>query len=169
MVNWPKHFSKQNDSTFTIFIDPWEGNSSWKSLSEWYEKYQDCLLTHWLLITSILFLLETVYSKIFRCNYLRKEKHFVNFFGILEISIQCSTFSKKRWPSFRTYFWTYGLRKTWLHQSLKSPVSEVPLTSNMVNAPKHRSNMNKSIFTGFIDPHEHNSCWKSSSEWYTKS
>ena len=56
------------------------------------------------------------------------------------------------------HFWTYGLRKTWLHQSLKSPVSEVPFTSNMVNGPKHCSNLNDNIFTVFIDPHERNSC-----------
>ena len=32
MVNVPKHCSKLNDSTFTIFIDPSEGNSAWKKL-----------------------------------------------------------------------------------------------------------------------------------------
>ena len=35
------------------------------------------------------------------------------------------------------YFGNYGLRKTWLDQSLKkSPISEDPLKSNMENAPK---------------------------------
>ena len=34
------------------------------------------------------------------------------------------------------YFRNYGLRKTWLDQRLKSPVSEEPLKSNMENAPK---------------------------------
>ena len=35
------------------------------------------------------------------------------------------------------YFPRYGLRNTWLGKCLKSPVSEDPSTSNMVNGPKH--------------------------------
>ena len=35
------------------------------------------------------------------------------------------------------YLWNYGLRKTWLDQRVKSPVSEDPLKSNMENAPKY--------------------------------
>ena len=35
------------------------------------------------------------------------------------------------------YFGTYRLRKTWLDKCLKSPVSQDPLTSNIVNEPKH--------------------------------
>ena len=39
------------------------------------------------------------------------------------------------------YFRIYGLPRTWLDQCLKSPVSEDPTKSNMVNAPKHCSNL----------------------------
>ena len=39
------------------------------------------------------------------------------------------------------YYRNYGLPKTWLHQCLKSPVSEDPTKSNMVNAHKHCSNL----------------------------
>ena len=39
------------------------------------------------------------------------------------------------------YFRNYGLPKTWLDQCLKSPVSEDPTKSNMVNTPKHCSNL----------------------------
>ena len=35
------------------------------------------------------------------------------------------------------YFLSYGLRKTWLDKYLKSPVSEDPPTSSMVNGSKH--------------------------------
>ena len=38
MENGPKHSSKLNDSTFTIFIDPCEDNSAGKSFSELYAK-----------------------------------------------------------------------------------------------------------------------------------
>ena len=34
-----------------------------------------------------------------------------------------------------------GLPKTWLDQCLKSPVSEDPTKSNILNAPKHYSNL----------------------------
>ena len=39
------------------------------------------------------------------------------------------------------YFRNYGLPKTWLDQCLKSPVSEDPTKSNMVNTLKHCSNL----------------------------
>ena len=39
------------------------------------------------------------------------------------------------------YFRNYGISKTCLDQCLKSPVSEDPTKSNMVNAPKHCSNL----------------------------
>ena len=39
------------------------------------------------------------------------------------------------------YFQNYGLPKTWLDQCLKSPVSEDPTKSNMVNTLKHCSNL----------------------------
>ena len=79
MVIGLKHCWNVKNSTFTIFIDPCEDNSGWKSLSEWYAKFQDCLLTLWLPIRSTLFLLETIYSNNFRYNYLRNEKYFLNF------------------------------------------------------------------------------------------
>ena len=34
------------------------------------------------------------------------------------------------------YFRKYGLRKTWLDESLKTPVLEDPLTRNLVNEPE---------------------------------
>ena len=59
------------------------------------------------------------------------------------------------------YFQNYGLRKTWLDQCLKSPGSEDPSKSNMVNAPKHCSNLKDSSFTIFIDNWECNCLTKS--------
>ena len=99
MINGPKHWWNLNGSTFTIFIDSCEGYLGWKSLPEWCSKFWDCLLTHWLLMTSILFLIETFYSNIFRCNYLRNQKqfqnlffHFVNLHSILNIFKKWMTF-----------------------------------------------------------------------------
>ena len=39
------------------------------------------------------------------------------------------------------YFRNYRLPKTWLDQCLKSPLSEDPKKSKIVNAPKHCSNL----------------------------
>ena len=80
MVNGPRHCWNLNGSTFTIFIGQCEGNSVAKTFSWWYQNYLDYFLTHWLPMTSILFLREAIYCNIFWCNYLRKRKLFLNFF-----------------------------------------------------------------------------------------
>ena len=49
------------------------------------------------------------------------------------------------------YFRNYGFGKAWLDKCLKSAVSQYPLTSNIVNRPKHCSNLNGVTFTIFID------------------
>ena len=54
------------------------------------------------------------------------------------------------------YFGNYGIPKTWLDQWLKSPFSEDPSKRNMVNAPKHCSNLKNSTFTNFVDHWEVN-------------
>ena len=96
MENGPKHFSKLNYRTFTIFIHPCELNSGWKSLSEPYAKYHDCLLTDWHPITRFFFLIVTIYSNIFRWNYLRNGKYFLNFFlRFLNLDSILNIFRKK--------------------------------------------------------------------------
>ena len=48
------------------------------------------------------------------------------------------------------YFRNYRFRKTWLGKCLKSPVSEDPLTDNMVNGLKHSFTFSDSTQTIFI-------------------
>ena len=67
------------------------------------------------------------------------------------------------------YFWTYGLQKTWSDKCIRTSFSKDPSTSNMLNGPKHCSNLNYSTFTITIDPCEDSAGWKSLSEWYAKS
>ena len=55
----------------------------------------------------------------------------------------------------------YGLPKACLDQCLKSPVSEHPSKGNMLNAPKHSSNLKDSPFTIFLDHWEVNCPTKS--------
>ena len=59
------------------------------------------------------------------------------------------------------YFRYYGLPKTWFDQCVKSPVSEAPSKSNMLNARKHCSNLKDSPFTIFINNWEQNCLTKS--------
>ena len=56
MVNGSWYCWNQHHSTFIIFIDLCQGNWVRESLSYWHAKSWDCLLTHWLLIRSIVFL-----------------------------------------------------------------------------------------------------------------
>ena len=96
MLNRLKNCSKLNDNTSTIFIDPCHGNLGWKSLTKWYAKSRDCLLTHWLPVTSIVFLKERIYCNIFRCNYLKNEKKKFNFFfHVLNLASIFNFFKKK--------------------------------------------------------------------------
>ena len=49
------------------------------------------------------------------------------------------------------YFRNYGRQKMWLDKCLKSPISDDPLTGNMVNRPRFWFSLNASSFTIFVD------------------
>ena len=100
----------------------------------------------------------------------QKEKSvfFSIFLCISEIYIKFSTFSKKRWPSYKMYFGKYGLRKKWLDKFLKTHVSEDPSTSNMVNVAKQIYNLDDSTTTIFIYHWERDSVGKTVIYCYAK-
>ena len=162
MVNVPKHFWNLYGSTFIILIGHWQRNCVRKSLSYWHAKSGDCLLTYWLPIKSI-----QRYQ--FRCNYLRNKNflifflvHFWNLFYILEIFQNKMTLTAFVFPKVHTL-------KRWLDNCLKSPLSEDPSTSNMVNVPRHCWNLHHSNFVTFIDLCQGNWVGKSLSYWHAKS
>ena len=168
MINGAKHFSRRNNSAFPIFIGPCADNYCWKSLPEGYAKSYGFLLVHWLLIISILFLTEAIYSKIFRNNYLRNEKYFLNFLlTLINLDLVLNIFKKKTLTA--DVFFNLQTRKTWSDKCLKSPVSEDPSTSTMVNGPKHCSKFDDSNLTILIDPCEGNSGLKILSKRYSQS
>ena len=82
MVNGTKHCWILKDGTFTMVIHHFDCNSVGQNVSEWYANSEDYLLTHWLPMTSILFLTESNYCNIFRCSYLRNLKYFLKFFFV---------------------------------------------------------------------------------------
>ena len=82
----------------------------------------------------------------FKMQLSRKRKIFSKYFFIffffffflyfLNLDSMLNIF-KQKWPSYYMYFWTYVLPITWLDKRLKSPFSEDPSTSDMVNGPKN--------------------------------
>ena len=82
----------------------------------------------------------------------RKQKTFSEFFvAFFKCTLNIERFQKKGCVSYLIYFRNYGLRNTWLDQCRKSSSSRDPSESNMVNTPKHCSNLHGSTFTIFID------------------
>ena len=58
-ANGPRHFWNLHCSTFIILIDNFQGIWVGKNVSYWHDKSWDCLLTHWLPMAIILFLIGT--------------------------------------------------------------------------------------------------------------
>ena len=110
-------------------------------------------------MTSILFLIETIYNNIFRRNYLRNEKHFLNFFQYFQNLDAIFNIFKQKMTVRADVFLKLRPRKTWLEIFLKSQISVDPSSGNMVNGLKQCSkdtnnSTNDSTFTIFINPCE---------------
>ena len=151
MVNVTKHCRNLYHTTFMIFIDPCQVNWVGKRLSYWHANSWDCLLTHWLLMKSILFLIGTIQRYQFICNYLRNKKSFVNFLlHFWNVHEYLNLLTKKMTLKYFVFpkLWT---PETWSDKGLKSPISENPSTSNMVNVTKHCRNLYHTTFMIFID------------------
>ena len=93
-------------------------------------------------MTSIFFLTETIYCNMFRCKYLRKKKVFLNIFLHFRSLDSILKIFKKKMTLIADVILNLRTPKMWLDKCLKSPVSEHPSTSNMVNGSKHSWNLN---------------------------
>ena len=67
----------------------------------------------------------------------QKQKPFSEFFSAFSKSVLIFEYFEKKMALIDFIFSKLRTPKTWLHQFLKSIVSEFPWTSNMVNGPKH--------------------------------
>ena len=87
MVNEAKHCWNKHQITFIILIDNFRGNWVGKNFSYWHAKCCDCLLTHWLPMTSIPFLIGKILR--YQCGwyYLRNKKIFSELFSAFLKSI----------------------------------------------------------------------------------
>ena len=109
MVNVPKHCWNVHYSTLMIFIVHCLGNWVGKSLSYWHAKSRDWLLTHWLPMKSILFLIGTISRLPIYMQLSQKQKNFSEFFAaFLKCSFNFKHFEKKN----DFVFLKLGTRKT---------------------------------------------------------
>ena len=97
-----------------------------------------------------------------------KQENFSNFFLLFQNLHEILNFLNKKMALIDFVFPKLRAPKTWLDKSLKSPVSENPSTSNMVNVPKHGWNLHHSTFIIFIDQCQGNWVGKSFSYWHAK-
>ena len=89
----------------------------------------------------------------------QKQKNFSQFFStFLKFSLNFEHFGKKDDPM---YFQNYVLRKRWFDKCVKTPVSEDPSKSSIVNGPKHCCILDGSTSTIFTDHCEGNRVGKS--------
>ena len=154
---------------YDIYIDRCQGNWVRESLSYWHAKSWDCLLTHWLRMTSILFLIVKISRYQLRYSNLRNKKLFLNFFLHFWNLNQILNILKKKVTLIDFVFSTLRTPKTWLDKCLKSPISENSSKSNMVNEPKHSWKLDHSTFTIFVHPCQGSWVRESLSYWHAKS
>ena len=136
MLKGPKHCWNLHGIAFTIFSLHPERSAVAKCLSYWYLKSYLCLLTYWLQITSVLFVIGRIYAL-----FLKSTSNFEHF-------------QKKRWSSQLMCFWNERLQKMWLDKYFKSSGSEHRWTVNMLKVPKHCWNLRSSTFIIFSHPSE---------------
>ena len=98
----------------------------------------------------------------------RKQQTFHNFWLHFWFLAAIWNILKKKMTLLDFVFPKLRTPKTWLDKTLKSPVSEEALTSNMVTVSKHCWNLHHSTFIIFIDHCQGNWVGKSLSYWHAK-
>ena len=163
MVNVQKHCWNLHNSTFILFIGHLQVTCVRKTLSYWHAKSWDCFLTQGLPIKRILLLNKDNLTIPIQMQLSQKQKLFSEFFAtFLKSTINFKYFEKRIWSLSILYFPNYGLRKRGEINVLKIPVSEDPSRSNMVNVPKHCSNLHHSCFFHIHWPLPSQLSWKTS-------
>ena len=96
MLKVPKGLWKMHENTFIRFFDHSEVKWHGKYLPYWTLKFYGCLLTHWLPMRSIPLGILGICSSLFKCNYLKNGKHFLNFLFHLWNLYQLANIFKKQ-------------------------------------------------------------------------
>ena len=79
MLKGPKLLRNLHESTFIIFSNYFQEKACAKYLSYGKLRPYGCLLTYWLTITCIVFLILRICRSLFKCNFVKNEKLFLNF------------------------------------------------------------------------------------------
>ena len=170
MVNELKHCLNLHQWSFILLIDHWKVNWVGKTLCYWHAKSWDCLLKRWLPTKSTSFLLKRDNLTIaIQVQSSQKEETSSLFSGaFLKSTWNFEHFDQK---AALTYFVILKLRtlKTSSDKCLKSPAWENPLTSNIVNMPKHFWKLHHGTFIIFIDHCQVNWVGKRFCFWHAKS
>ena len=99
----------------------------------------------------------------------QKQKVFLNFLLLFWSLPETLNVFAKKMTLIAFVFLNLRTPKTRLHKCLKSPASEDPLENNMVNVPKHCSNLHHSTFIRFFNHYQVNWVGKSLCFWHAKS
>ena len=102
-------------------------------------------------------------------NLSQKQNSFSQFFAEFFKSRWTLNILKKIMMLIHCVYLKLRTPKTWFYKCLKSPVSELFSTSNMVNGPKHCWNLHQSTFIIFIDHCQGNWIGEYLSYWHAKS
>ena len=135
MLKGPKHCWNLCGSYFIMFLSHFGKYWVGKSLSQWYLKYYHCLLTHWLLMTNILFGIGRIYLNQFKCNHLKNKTFSPFLLWFLKSRLNFLHFPIKDEPQSLCILKTGNCE--WLVKYLKSPVWRHPSTFNMLKGQKH--------------------------------
>ena len=170
MVNVPKHFSNLKHRTFIIFNDHCRVNRVGKCLSYWHEKSWDCWAADKNAANKMYPALNrdnlTIRIQMQLCQKQKTFPHFLLHFWNLSLILNSL---KKKMSLIAFAFPKLWTPKTYSYKCLKSPVSEDPSTSSMVNVPNHFKNLRHNIFIIFIDHCQVNWVGKTHSYWQEKS
>ena len=79
MWNCTGYLQSLYENAFIMIFHQFDASWFWKYLPLCYLKFKGCLLTHWVLMASILFNIWGICNSQFKCNYLKNEKSFLNF------------------------------------------------------------------------------------------
>ena len=89
-------------------------------------------LTRWLPTTNILIIIGRIYCHQCKCNYLKNQKDFLNFYGIFGMYIKFWKFWKKSEPHSSSISEVIDSEKTCLLKCIKGLVSGNPLALNVL-------------------------------------
>ena len=113
-------------------------------------KCQHCLLTRSLPVACILLIIHLNSSKTFERHQRQNQTTFSRLLLIFQNLYKILRILKKRSTSYLKYFRTYSIRKTWLLECPKAPVSEHRSGNAVFTARKHCTNLHDCRLTLFF-------------------